>query len=78
MCRDAAALHRPDSLDQDPFDLTCGGVAADLGLAGPITYDAGRIDLRIEHNPLLRAAHSLTVNVLPAPDTEVPARVYLL
>jgi len=38
----------------------------------------GRIDLRIEHNPLLRAAHSLTVNVLPAPDTEVPARVYLL
>lgn len=58
--------------------LVFWGVAGDLGVGSPVTNDAGRIDLRIEHDPLLRTTRSLTVNVLPAPDTQVTARVYLL
>jgi len=78
LCRGGTVLHRPDPRGQDPLHLVCGGVTADLGVGSSVTNNTGRIDLRIEHNPLLRAAHSLTVNVLPAPNTEVPARVYLL
>src|SRR6478609_1041476 len=78
LCRGGAVLHRPGPSGQDPFHLTGWGVTTDLRVGRTVTNDARRIDLRIEHNPLLRAARSLTVNVLSAPHTEVPARMYLL
>jgi hypothetical protein len=68
----------PARVDKDPLHLLSGGEAADLGVGGPRQDIAGRIDLRVMHDPLLRAARSLTVNVLPAPNPEVSAGVYLL